>query len=78
MVYLMTLSIRLTKDIVDYIIEHSGAKLILVDHEFAHLVKGTSVPVIVSHDTGKSDDPYEQFLGEKIRLLPQSKSVPRH
>lgn len=57
-------SIRLTKDIVDYIIEHSGAKLILLDHEFAHLVKGTSLPVILSQDTGKADDPYEQFLGE--------------
>ncbi|KAF8307694.1 acetyl-CoA synthetase-like protein [Clavulina sp. PMI_390] len=56
-------NIRLTKDVVDYIIEHSGAKLIIVDHEFTHLVdKNSSIPVIVSHDTGKMDDPYEQFL----------------
>lgn len=61
-------STRLTKDIVDYIIEHSGAKLILVDHEYAHLAKGTSLPVIVSHDTGRADDPYEQFLGKQLNL----------
>lgn len=56
-------STRLTKEGVDYIIQHSGAKLILVDHEFVHLVEGTSLPVIISQDSGKDDDPYEQFLG---------------
>lgn len=46
----------------EYILEHSGAKLILVDHEFANLVHGTNIPVIVSHDTGRFGDPYEDFL----------------
>ncbi|EJF66260.1 AMP-dependent synthetase and ligase [Dichomitus squalens LYAD-421 SS1] len=53
---------RLTHGEVAYILEHSGAKLIFVDHESAHLVKGAKAPVIVVNDTGKEDDPYEQFL----------------
>ena len=47
----------------DYIIDHSGSKLIIVDHQSAHLVKGTSLPTIICRDTGRADDPYEQFLG---------------
>ena len=47
---------------VTYILEHSGSKLIFVDHEFAHLVKDAKVPVIVSGDTGREGDPYEEFL----------------
>ncbi|KAF8527924.1 acetyl-CoA synthetase-like protein [Hysterangium stoloniferum] len=53
---------RLTKPEVDYILHHSGAQLVLVDHEYAHLVKGSRLKVVVSKDTGLSDDPYEQFL----------------
>jgi len=49
---------------VEYIIEHSGCKLLLVDHEFLHLVNGTKVPVIISNDSGRSGDPYEEFLNE--------------
>ena len=47
-----------------YIIEHSGAKLILVDSEFVHLIEGTTVPTVISNDTGREDDPYEAFLGK--------------
>ena len=46
----------------EYILEHSGAKLIIVDYEFANLVHGTNLPVILSHDTGRFGDPYEDFL----------------
>lgn len=53
---------RLTPGEVDYILEHSGSRLILVDHEYTHLVKGAKVPVVVINDTGREDDPYEQFL----------------
>ena len=59
---LTTINIRLTKPEVDYILEHSGARLIIVDHEFQHLVKEATVPVIVSHDTGREGCPYEAFL----------------
>jgi hypothetical protein len=57
-------SIRLTKEIVSYIIGHSGAKLILVDSEYVHLIEGTAVPTVISRDSGREDDPYEQFLGK--------------
>lgn len=48
---------------VEYILDHSGSSLILVDHEYRHLLPSNlKVPVIVSFDTGRDDDPYEQFL----------------
>lgn len=53
---------RLTKHEVAYILNHSGSKLILVDHEYTHLVEGTEIPTIVSNDTGRVGDPYEEFL----------------
>lgn len=34
----------------------------LIDHEYTQLVEGIKIPTIVSHDTGKPDDPYELFL----------------
>ncbi|KAI5897672.1 acetyl-CoA synthetase-like protein [Schizophyllum commune H4-8] len=46
---------RLRPDDVKYIIEHSGSRFILVDHEFTHLLKGINLP----HYPG---DPYEDFL----------------
>lgn len=33
-----------------------------MDYEYLHLVAGTKVPVIVSKDTGRAGDPYEEFL----------------
>jgi acyl-CoA synthetase (AMP-forming)/AMP-acid ligase II len=56
------INIRLTAPEVSYILQHSGSKLILVDREFTHLVKGTKIPMIVCHDTGRIGDPYEEFL----------------
>jgi acyl-CoA synthetase (AMP-forming)/AMP-acid ligase II len=53
---------RLKTQEVDYILEHSGARLILVDHECVHLVQNAKVPVILSKDTGRIGDPYEEFL----------------
>jgi hypothetical protein len=49
---------------VNYIIEHSGSKLVFVDHEFRHLVRDCELPIIISEDTGHPDDPYEQFLAD--------------
>ncbi|KAL5534450.1 hypothetical protein ACEPAG_912 [Sanghuangporus baumii] len=59
---LTPINTRLTKGEVDYILEHSGAKLILVDHEYIHFTKDAKVPVIVSKDTGRFGCPYEEFL----------------
>jgi len=53
---------RLKPSEVAYIIEHSSCSLILVDHEYIHLISGTKVPTIISHDTGREGDPYEFFL----------------
>ncbi|KAF7793234.1 hypothetical protein EIP86_004344 [Pleurotus ostreatoroseus] len=53
---------RLTVPEVTYILQHSGSRLIIVDHEFQHLVKEATVPVVVSHDTGREGCPYEAFL----------------
>lgn len=45
-----------------YIIEHSQCSILLVDQEYLHLVAGTKVPIVVSNDTGRPGDPYEDFL----------------
>lgn len=57
-----TINIRLTKQEIDYILTHSGAKLIFVDHEYEHLVRNSKARRIVCNDTGRAGDPYEDFL----------------
>ncbi|ELU41379.1 AMP-dependent synthetase and ligase [Rhizoctonia solani AG-1 IA] len=39
---------RLTVPEVDYILEHSGAKLVLVDYEYTKFVEGKKIPYVVS------------------------------
>ncbi|KAH0590551.1 hypothetical protein H2248_000695 [Termitomyces sp. 'cryptogamus'] len=53
---------RLKPHEVAYILQHSGASLVLVDYECIHLIQGTQIPFIISNDTGRSGDPYETFL----------------
>lgn len=57
-------SIRLLKNEISYILKHSGAKLVLVDSEYAHLVQGCNIPIVFSNDTGRVGDPYEEFLSD--------------
>jgi long-subunit acyl-CoA synthetase (AMP-forming) len=57
-----TINTRLAKHEVDYILAHSGAKLIFVDHEYRHLVSDAKAPIILCNDTGRVGDPYEDFL----------------
>ncbi|KAI0950025.1 hypothetical protein AcV7_008619 [Taiwanofungus camphoratus] len=59
---------RLTPQEVAYILEHSDSKIILVDHEFTHLVQDAKVPVIVTRDSGRAGDPYEDFLSAGRRF----------
>ena len=33
-----------------------------MDYEYQHLIVNPKVPVIVSNDTGRAGDPYEEFL----------------
>ncbi len=58
----MAINTRLNRDDVGYILEHSGARTVFVDHELAHLVEGSGLATIRIEDTGTADDPYEQFL----------------
>ncbi|KAJ7139932.1 hypothetical protein C8R44DRAFT_765821 [Mycena epipterygia] len=60
---LCLINTRLKPSEVAYILEHSGSSIILVDHEYRHLLPpNLNIPVVVSNDTGRLGDPYEQFL----------------
>jgi fatty-acyl-CoA synthase len=59
---LVPINIRLTAGEVAYILDHSGASLLLVDRTLAHLAQGASVETVVVEDSGEPDDPYEAFL----------------
>lgn len=65
---------RLTPHEVAYILDHSGSNLVIVDHEYQHLVSKAFVDkhgagaVIVSQDTGRAGDPYEEFLSSGRRF----------
>lgn len=61
---IVPMNIRLTKPEAQYILEHSGSKIVLADHEFAQLASGFNGEVIVSKDTGGRDpaDAYEQLI----------------
>ncbi|CAE6423286.1 unnamed protein product [Rhizoctonia solani] len=59
---------RLTTPEVDYIIEHSGAKLVLVDYEHIKFVEGKNTPYVVCNDTGRAGDPYEDYLAQGRKL----------
>jgi acyl-CoA synthetase (AMP-forming)/AMP-acid ligase II len=63
------LNVRNNEKEIDYVLKHSGSRIIVVDHEFVHLVPKSlpsHVTVIVSKDTGGRKgvdaDPYEEYL----------------
>ncbi len=62
---LVAINTRLVADEVDYIVHHSGARLLLVDDELWPTVAGldlSGIEVIRISDTGEADDPYEAWL----------------
>ncbi|KAF9197852.1 hypothetical protein BGZ49_001549 [Haplosporangium sp. Z 27] len=59
---------RLIPTEVAYILEHSGAKVILCDSEFKGLVENSKLPKVFIDDSGLPSDPYEQFLGKGLPL----------
>ncbi|KAJ7225713.1 hypothetical protein GGX14DRAFT_421918 [Mycena pura] len=60
---LCLINTRLKPSEVAYILDHSGSSIILVDHEYLHLLPpNVKVPVVISKDTGRPGDPYEEFL----------------
>jgi fatty-acyl-CoA synthase len=59
---IVPINVRLNRDEVAFILSHSGASLVVVDHELAHLVEGSGVEAVRVDDTGQPSDQYEQFL----------------
>src|SRR5436190_14263002 len=62
---LVTINTRLSAAEIAYILEHSGARFLLLDAELAQLVEPidlNGVHVIRVDDTGAPSDPYEEFL----------------
>jgi fatty-acyl-CoA synthase len=62
---LVAINIRLNADEIGYILTHSGARFVFVDHELAGLLEPldlTGVTVVRVDDTGAPGDPYEDFL----------------
>jgi fatty-acyl-CoA synthase len=62
---LVPINTRLNSDEIGYILKHSGARFVFVDHELEGLVKPldlTGIRVIRVDDTGAPGDPYEDFL----------------
>src|ERR1700750_1073098 len=62
---LVALNYRLNAQDIGFILEHSGARFLFVDHEFEHLAEGARVERAVRiDDTGAPEDPYEAFLAD--------------
>jgi fatty-acyl-CoA synthase len=59
---LVPMNTRASADELAYILEDSGARLVIVDHSLAELVADAGVETIVVQDTGEPDDPYEELL----------------
>ena len=72
---LVTVNTRLSTAEIAYILEHSGARYLLLDAELAELVDPidlNGVRVIRVDDTGTHEDPYEQFLANASPDRPES------
>ncbi len=66
---------RLASAEIAYILEHSGARYLLLDVELEALVTPLELPgvtVIRCADTGAPGDPYEQFLAAASQVMPAS------
>jgi fatty-acyl-CoA synthase len=62
---LVAINTRLSSPEIGYILKHSGARILFVDAELRPLIESldtTGVQITRIDDTGRPDDPYEQFL----------------
>jgi fatty-acyl-CoA synthase len=65
---LVTVNARLQMTEIEYILEHSGSKILFVDSELLHkgelekVADKLGIQLIVSNDSGGPEDGYEQFL----------------
>jgi fatty-acyl-CoA synthase len=72
---LVTVNFRLASAEVGYILDHSGARFLVVDAEFDDLIAPldlSGVTVIRCLDTGAPGDPYEEFLADAAPEMPAS------
>jgi len=73
---LVPINTRLGAAEIGYILEHSGARHLLVDEEFAPALSRPDPPglhVIRCADTGAADDPYEAFIADASAAQPQTR-----
>ncbi len=72
---LVAINHRLTGPEVGYILQHSGARFLLLDGEFESLVAplGLSGVTVIRYGGGdEPEDPYERFLSAASAVMPQS------
>jgi fatty-acyl-CoA synthase len=72
---LVTINNRLASPEVEFILEHSGARFLLIDAELETLIAPlalSGVTVIRSTGAGDAEDPYEQFLIPASSVPPES------
>jgi fatty-acyl-CoA synthase len=59
---IVALNHRLNASEVEYIVQHSDAKMFIIDSEYQHLIPANlDIQVLVIHE-GAKDDPYEALL----------------
>src|SRR5207244_13509613 len=62
---LVALNYRLNERDLAEILQHSGARVGFVDHEYEHLAAGARAPRAVRSDaSGADDDPHQQWLAQ--------------
>ncbi len=72
---LVAINHRLASPEVGYILEHSGARFLLVDAELEHLIAplaGSDAMVIATFQGSEAEDPYERFLAGASSEMPAS------
>ena len=72
---LVTINTRLASPEIDFILRHSGARVLLLDRALAELVEPldlTGIDVVRVDDSGDADDPYEQLIASGGPERPES------
>jgi fatty-acyl-CoA synthase len=69
---LVPMNTRASAEELGYILEDSGARLVIADHSLADLVADAGVETILVQDTGEPDDPYEELLQSGSDAVPES------
>jgi fatty-acyl-CoA synthase len=72
---LVPMNTRASAEELEYILQDSGARFLVVDHSLHELVEDADVELetIVVQDTGESGDPYEDFLASGSDEPPESR-----